>query len=115
MPKAFACPPDRASLTGEYAEWLAWYTRSGWAGGIARHDWGFDLANARHVTIWHGGQDVNVTPSHGVWLAEHIPAAELRLLPEEGHISIGLRFPEIVDDLLARAGGTEPSIDGAGA
>jgi hypothetical protein len=68
------------------------------------HDWGFDLADARRVTIWQGGQDENVTSAESVWLSEHLPGTELRLLPDEGHISIGLRFPEILDDLVARAG-----------
>jgi pimeloyl-ACP methyl ester carboxylesterase len=108
----FACEADKASLTGEYAQWLVSYARSGYSAGIAGprddylafvHDWEFDLTEARRVTIWQGDQDQNVTPSHSIWLAERIPA-ELRLLPNEGHISIGLRFPEILDDLLARAG-----------
>ncbi len=35
---------------------------------------------------------------------EHIPGAELHMLPDEGHISIGLRLPKVIDDLLARMG-----------
>jgi pimeloyl-ACP methyl ester carboxylesterase len=118
MPKMFPSAPDSACLIGEYAEWLASVYRAAFSAGIAGvrddnfagfHDWGFDLADARRVTIWQGGQDENVTSAHWVWLSEHLPGAELRLLPDEGHISIGRRFPEILDDLLARAGNRKPT------
>jgi hypothetical protein len=86
--------------------------RSGWAAGIdgfrddnkafQRH-WGFDPADARRVAIWQGACDDIVLPAHSSWLTDHIPDAVLHLLPDEGHISIGLRFPEIVGDLVGRA------------
>jgi pimeloyl-ACP methyl ester carboxylesterase len=116
MPAVFPSEPDRACLKGEYAEWLAGVYRAAFSAGIAgvrddnlacARDWGFEPADARHVAIWHGEQDETVLPSHAVWLSEHIPRAELRLLPDEGHISIGLRFPEIVEDLLTRAASAE--------
>jgi pimeloyl-ACP methyl ester carboxylesterase len=113
MPKMFPSAPDSACLIGEYAEWLAAVYRAAFSAGIAGvrddnlagfHDWGFDLADARRVTIWQGGRDEIVTSAESVWLSEHLPGAVLRLLPDEGHISIGLRFPEVLDDLVARAG-----------
>jgi hypothetical protein len=41
--------------------------------------------------------------ANAVWLGEHIPDAELHVLPAEGHVSIGLRFREIFDDLISRS------------
>ena len=66
-------------------------------------DWGFDLSDARGVVLWQGDRDDVVTPAHARWLAEHLPGATLHLLPGEAHLSIGLRLPEIIDDLGARA------------
>jgi pimeloyl-ACP methyl ester carboxylesterase len=104
--------PDRAALTGEFAEWMAAMWRSGFVSGIegAREDdvafaadWGFRPAQARNVAIWHGEVDPIVPVTHGRWLAEHIPKAQLHTLPGEGHASIARSFPEIYDDVIARA------------
>ena len=40
----------------------------------------------------------------GAGCADRLPGATLHVLEGEGHISIGLRMAEIVDDLLLRAG-----------
>jgi pimeloyl-ACP methyl ester carboxylesterase len=77
-------------------------------GKALQRPWGFDIADAKHVAIWHGLDDDTVEPAHGNWLADHIPGAELHLLPNEGHISIGYRFDEIVDDLVERAHTARP-------
>jgi pimeloyl-ACP methyl ester carboxylesterase len=51
--------------------------------------WGFDPAGITvPVLILHGGADLMVPSSHGVWLAGHCPTAELWLRPEDGHLSI---------------------------
>jgi pimeloyl-ACP methyl ester carboxylesterase len=51
--------------------------------------WGFDLAKITAPTlIMHGTGDRMVPSSHAEWLAAHCPAAELRLVPAEGHISV---------------------------
>ncbi len=51
--------------------------------------WGFDLAEITAPTlIMHGTGDRMVPSSHGEWLAAHCPAAELRLQPGAGHISV---------------------------
>jgi pimeloyl-ACP methyl ester carboxylesterase len=69
MPGWFACAADKAAMTGDYAEWMAAYIRSAYSSGGAgfcddfvafMHDWGFDLDDARGVTIWHGDLDQNV-------------------------------------------------------
>jgi pimeloyl-ACP methyl ester carboxylesterase len=107
----FELAADRAALTGELAEWLAALMRSGFASGIegareddvACADWGFSAAQAGNVAIWHGDDDPMVPVAHGRWLAEHIPGARLHVLPGEGHVSIARWFPQIYDDLIARA------------
>jgi pimeloyl-ACP methyl ester carboxylesterase len=51
--------------------------------------WGFELARISVPTLLlHGGKDGIVPSSHSKWLAARCPSAKLRLLPDDGHISI---------------------------
>ncbi|SRR6266545_3110796 len=51
--------------------------------------WGCDPASITAPTLLFHGEDDGIIPcSHGRWLAEHIPAAALRLYPGVGHISV---------------------------
>ena len=51
--------------------------------------WGFDPAQVvAPALLLHGGRDRVVPSSHSQWLAGRCPAAELRLRPGDGHISI---------------------------
>jgi pimeloyl-ACP methyl ester carboxylesterase len=68
-------------------------------------DWGFRVADARSVAIWHGAQDRMVASSHGRWLADRIPGARYRLFDADGHMSIIRLFDRILDDLLDPAFG----------
>ena len=103
--------PDRATLTGDYAEWLAANFRGSVASGIWGwfdddmafvRDWGFEMGEiGRPVTVWQGAQDRMVPFAHGQWLAKHVPGATARLLPEHGHLSLSVAaFGEILDDLV---------------
>jgi len=105
---------DRRALTGPFAEYLASQTRDALRNGIwgwldddlefARH-WGFALDDVSvPVTVWQGREDAMVPYAHGVWLAAHVRGARDRLFEDEGHLSLALRFAEIVDDLLAGTG-----------
>ena len=105
---------DKAQVTGEFAEWLAETLRVGLAHGIAglrdddlalTSDWGFRVADARSVVIWHGAQDRMVPSAHGRWLADHIPVARHRLFDNEGHMSVIGLFDRSLDDLLDPAFG----------
>jgi pimeloyl-ACP methyl ester carboxylesterase len=90
-------PADWAALQGPWA----------WLGGVAGkaieagpdgmiedslasvRPWGFALADVRPpVLILHGQQDRMVPAAHGEWLARHLPAAELWLFPDDGHVSV---------------------------
>jgi pimeloyl-ACP methyl ester carboxylesterase len=51
--------------------------------------WGFALADITvPVLIVHGDMDRMVPSAHGEWLAAHCPTAELRLVPDAGHITV---------------------------
>jgi pimeloyl-ACP methyl ester carboxylesterase len=51
--------------------------------------WGFDPAGIVAPTLLlHGGEDRVVPSSHGEWLAQRCPPAQLWLSPRDGHISI---------------------------
>lgn len=63
--------------------------------------WGFDPAQVTApVLLIHGGLDRVVPSSHSQWLAGHCPRAELRLYPEDGHVSV-LQHAESALDWLA--------------
>jgi len=62
-------------------------------------DWGFPLdAVAAPVQIWQGPHDLMVPEAHGRWLGAHVPGADLRLAPQDGHVSLlETRMPAILD------------------
>jgi pimeloyl-ACP methyl ester carboxylesterase len=103
---------DKAVLTGEFAEHIAWSLQRALAGGIwgwfdddksVAADWGFDLGEIDvPVTIWQGDDDRMVPFAHGEWLAAHVAGAKARLLEGEGHLSLELAFHgAVLDDLIA--------------
>lgn len=66
--------------------------------------WGFDPADVTApVLLLHGLRDRVVPSSHAEWLARRCPAAELRLSPEDGHVSIVTSAPSALDWLRERA------------
>jgi pimeloyl-ACP methyl ester carboxylesterase len=100
-PESFI-PADEAALNGGWS-WFDGIVTAGTAHGLdgmveddlgTMAPWGFDLAQIKVPTlIMHGTADRLVPSAHGNWLAARCPAAELRLLPSEGHISV-LNFAE---------------------
>jgi pimeloyl-ACP methyl ester carboxylesterase len=90
-------PADRAALSAEWS-WLANVVgpaMEAGPGGLIDDDlaytapWGFDPAQViAPVLFLHGGQDRVVPSSHSKWLARRCPSAELRLSPDDGHISV---------------------------
>lgn len=89
-------PADHAALSGPWS-WLGTVVEPAMAqgpGGLIDDDlayvnpWGFDPSTiAAPTLIVHGGEDRIVPVTHGEWLAERIPSAELWLRPDDGHIS----------------------------
>ena len=95
-PESFI-PADYAALEGSWS-WFNGIVEAATANGFdgmvadlvgAMAAWGFDPAAVSAPTlIIHGTADRMVPSSHSEWLAAHCPAAELRLQPEAGHISV---------------------------
>jgi pimeloyl-ACP methyl ester carboxylesterase len=102
---------DRASLTGDFAEWVAAAMREGLRESYRgwfdddlafTRPWGFDPASIRvPVHIWQGAHDRMVPYAHGEWLAANVGGACPHLLPEHGHLSLAVdSLPRIVDELI---------------
>lgn len=67
-------------------------------------DWGFEPAKVlAPVLLLHGGRDRVVPASHSNWLANQCPNSELRLFPEDGHLSILRHSREALDWLRQKA------------
>jgi pimeloyl-ACP methyl ester carboxylesterase len=106
-------PADLDALAGEWS-WIMSVVNPALAGGPAAlidddlayvGPWGFDPADvATPVLVVHGGADRVVPPSHGEWLARRCPDAQLRLQPDDGHISVLGAAPEALEWLRSRAG-----------
>ena len=90
-------PADEAALAGGWS-WLLDVVGPALAhgpGGLIDDDlayvapWGAEVEQITAPTlVLHGGRDRVVPSAHAEWLADRCPADELRLSPEDGHISI---------------------------
>ncbi len=104
---------DQAALEGSWS-WLAGVAAQAVEGGPAGQvdddlayaaPWGFDpAAVAVPVLFLHGGQDRVAPASHGEWLAGCCPSAQLRLYPDDGHISVLDSATTALDWLAEQAG-----------
>jgi pimeloyl-ACP methyl ester carboxylesterase len=103
---------DRACFEGEFLAFaletfdlIARDSADGWIDDdyALYGDWGFDLGDvACPVTIWQGGTDRIIPVAHASWLADNVPGADFRLLPDEGHVSLLVRrFGEMLDEAVA--------------
>jgi pimeloyl-ACP methyl ester carboxylesterase len=103
---------DRASLTGEFADFLAAEFRQAIAVGVDgwldddlafTKPWGFELADIAVPThLWQGSADLMVPFAHGEWLREQIPGVVAHLEQGRGHLDIMLGHLETwLDELLA--------------
>ncbi len=64
--------------------------------------WPFDPSRIDvPVHVVHGEEDEIVSVAHSRRIADAIPTAMLKQLPEHGHLSIINKFPELVADLVA--------------
>jgi pimeloyl-ACP methyl ester carboxylesterase len=105
---------NRSAINGETAAWLAdVFRESVWNGIWGWYDdevalvrpWDFDLRDITvPVAIWQGAQDRMTPFAHGEWLVSHIPGVHPHLLPDHGHLSLGVdSFGLLLDDLLTIA------------
>jgi pimeloyl-ACP methyl ester carboxylesterase len=90
-------PADLAALSGGWAWFLSVVRPAIEPGPAALIDddlalvnpWGFDPAQVTApVLLLHGGQDRIAPVTHAEWMAARCPTAELRVKPEDGHISV---------------------------
>jgi pimeloyl-ACP methyl ester carboxylesterase len=64
--------------------------------------WGFDPTTiAVPVAVWYGDADLMVPPTHGAWLASHLPSATAHHQPNDGHLSLYARHVEELASNLA--------------
>ncbi len=108
-------PVDQAVLTDEYGEDLAAgmheALRTGVEGWVDDdlafvRPWGFALDTLAVPTfLWQGSEDLMVPFAHGQWLARHLPGVRAHLVPDEGHLSVGLGA---LDRMLDELAGTLP-------
>jgi pimeloyl-ACP methyl ester carboxylesterase len=106
-------PVDKSALTGETADFFHSSMTSGLrqsCAGWVDDDlafvtpWGFDVSSiAVPMLVMQGEQDLMVPFAHGQWLASAIPTATVRLLPDEGHISLASRILDVHEWLLSQA------------
>jgi pimeloyl-ACP methyl ester carboxylesterase len=106
-------PADQVALSGRWS-WLGRVVGpavEAGPGGLIDDDlayvasWGFDPAQViAPVLLIHGGRDRVVPSSHSRWLARRCPSAELRLSPDDGHISILNSGAAALEWLRSRAG-----------
>ncbi|MCZ0991390.1 alpha/beta fold hydrolase [Streptomyces diastatochromogenes] len=90
-------PADHAALAGDWS-WFEEVVEPAVAagpGGLVDddlayvHAWGCDPGSVTApVLVLHGGQDRIVPSTHGEWLANRCPRSELRLRPDDGHLSV---------------------------
>lgn len=89
---------------------LAWGVAdsvTGGLGGLARDlelqveapdvDWSAVVAP---VDLWYGHFDTTAPPAFGTWWAEHLPAAELTVVPDAGHLVALSHWEAILARLL---------------
>jgi pimeloyl-ACP methyl ester carboxylesterase len=103
-------PSDRSIFAGPYGDWLVLSSTeavsTGYTGAVEDdlafvEPWGFDLgAVEAPVLLVQGGADRFVPPGHARWLAGRCPRAELRLIPQDGHVSVLSRLEDTVAWLL---------------
>jgi pimeloyl-ACP methyl ester carboxylesterase len=101
---------DHAALSGTWS-WLAGVATQAveaGLGGMVDDDlayvtpWGFGPRQVTAPALFlHGEQDRIVPSTHGEWLARQCPSAELRLFPEDGHVSVLYHGAPMLDWLRA--------------
>jgi pimeloyl-ACP methyl ester carboxylesterase len=109
---AFFTEADMAALGGNWS-WLAGVADQAIQQGnegyledtlASVRSWGFRPDNIRvPVLVMHGAKDKMVPCAHGEWLAARCPAAELRIVPDAGHITVLDKAPEALAWLADRA------------
>ena len=69
-------------------------------------EWGFNLHEIHlPVSVFHGGEDRNVPPEAGAYVASMIPGCHARFYPEDGHLSLFINHADdIMRELITASG-----------
>jgi len=91
-------PVDAELLTGDWARYLHAVSGHGLRNDVSGwldddlafvREWGFDLAAISvPVLVMQGALDLMVPMAHGRWLADRVPAAEVALSSDDGHLTL---------------------------
>lgn len=70
---------------------------------ILAGSWGFPLtAVQKQIKLWYATEDATVPLSHGIYLQQQLPAADLETFTGEGHFSLPIRHAErLLIDLIS--------------
>lgn len=73
---------------------------------ITSHPWAFSLSRISAPTVvFQGSDDVVVTVNMARWLGQHIPGAEVRIIPAEAHFSLIVNHAaDVLTAMTQRAG-----------
>jgi pimeloyl-ACP methyl ester carboxylesterase len=103
-------PADVAVLSGDFATFLHGSMVSalqdsydGWLDDDLAFisDWGFRVEDIKVPTLLRQGrQDLMVPFAHGVWLADRVPGADVRLTENDGHLTLVADLGSVHDWLL---------------
>ncbi len=104
--RSLLSPVDAAVFTDEFGRFVLGHmregirsSREGWVDDDLAFTvpWGFELTDIRvPVLLMHGEQDHFVPVSHGKWLAGKIPNVDVRILPDDGHLTLTTRhIPQV--------------------
>ncbi len=110
-------PVDAAVMAGPMGDELAEYLASGMRSAFQHgahgqvddvlaytRPWGFEVAAiTKPVTVWHGTADGNVPVGHGRWIVDQVRGAEGHFLDGQGHVSVLVELPAIVDSIAVTA------------
>ncbi len=65
------------------------------------HSWGFPLEEIRlNIHLWQGEADATVPVSHARYLEQALPHVNVHYLPQEGHFSLPVNYPDRILHLL---------------
>jgi len=110
MAQGFDSPADRAAFAAmgpdEAHDWFIEAARHGTAGIVDDYralicEWGFQLEDVGSpVILWQGAEDRIVPLQETRRLADRLPAAEVRIVPDAGHFLLREHLDAVLDGLL---------------